>query len=275
MKIFLSIITVTFNCEKIINKTIKSVLEQNCVNCEYIFIDGKSKDNTVAAINESMKIAEMPYELISEPDKGIYDAMNKGIARAKGEYVLFLNAGDCLKDGVLNKLEDQYSKNNDEPVLYGNSTNVYINSKSEELRIDYNPQKDIYHSKELNKGMCGLRHQAMLIPRKVFDVTGYYDLVYPVSADWDHMITCIENQISFQYVPVNFCDYRMDGVSTKPNLKERHLIRKKHHMYKTIDIQYLKECISIQNLLKVLFGQNFYNDILFKYHSFKSKKIGG
>lgn len=271
MNIFLSIITVTFECDKIISETINSVLNQKCYDCEYIFIDGKSRDDTVSSINKCMKTAKIPYEVVSEPDKGIYDAMNKGIRRAKGDYILFLNAGDRLKNGVLEVLAEYYSKHDDRPVLYGKSTNVYINSKSEKLRIEYIPEKNVYDSKKLDKGMCGLRHQAMLIPRGVFDLVGCYDLDFPVSSDWDHMITCIENKIPFRYIPVDFCDYRMDGVSTKLHLKELHFIRKKHHMYKIIDMQYIKEIFSIQTALKVFFGQNFYNDVLFRFHSLKKE----
>ena len=94
-----SIITVSYNAEKMISETILSVLSQTYCDYEYIFIDGNSSDKTVEVIGKYKQCFEgknVDYLLISEPDKGIYDAMNKGTALAKGEWILMLNAGDML-----------------------------------------------------------------------------------------------------------------------------------------------------------------------------------
>ena len=90
-----SIITVTFNAGKVLEKTIQSVISQSYRNVEYILVDGKSKDNTLS-IADTYK--EWIHCLVSEPDKGLYDAMNKGIRLATGDYLCFLNAGDKFHD---------------------------------------------------------------------------------------------------------------------------------------------------------------------------------
>jgi Glycosyltransferases involved in cell wall biogenesis len=93
-----SIITVTYNAEKVIEKTIQSIVGQTYKNYEYIIIDGASKDSTLAIID---KYRDNVNKLISEPDKGLYDAMNKGIAAASGDYLCFLNAGDIFHERIL------------------------------------------------------------------------------------------------------------------------------------------------------------------------------
>ena len=90
---FFSIITITYNCEAFIEKTIQSVLEQNFKDFEYIIIDGNSSDATLKIINKYRELVDI---IVSEPDQGIYDAMNKGLNLAQGQFVNFLNAGDSF-----------------------------------------------------------------------------------------------------------------------------------------------------------------------------------
>lgn len=88
-----SIITVTYNAEKVLEDTIQSVISQTYHHIEYIIVDGASKDGTLSIIN---RYRSRIHTVVSEPDKGLYDAMNKGIALASGDYLCFLNAGDCF-----------------------------------------------------------------------------------------------------------------------------------------------------------------------------------
>ena len=90
-----SIITVTYNAEKVLEDTIQSVISQTYHHIEYIIVDGASKDGTLSIIN---RYRSRIHTVVSEPDKGLYDAMNKGIALASGDYLCFLNAGDCFHD---------------------------------------------------------------------------------------------------------------------------------------------------------------------------------
>ncbi|HDY89306.1 MAG TPA: glycosyltransferase, partial [bacterium] len=113
----LSIITVTYNAEACLEKTIQSVINQTYKNIEYIIIDGGSSDKTLSIIKKYKKYIKY---CISEPDKGIYDAMNKGIKIAKGDYINFLNAGDFYyENNVLSYLFDNLDKSVD--LLYGDS----------------------------------------------------------------------------------------------------------------------------------------------------------
>ena len=113
----ISVITVCYNAEKEIEKTIKSVLKQTYMDYEYIFIDGKSKDNTLEVINRYIPEFEkkgIRIKLVSEEDQGIYDAMNKGVKHASGEWINFMNAGDCFHDEyVLEKIAEHLSEEDD------------------------------------------------------------------------------------------------------------------------------------------------------------------
>ena len=95
-----SIITVTYNAEKVLEDTIQSVISQTYHHIEYIIVDGASKDGTISIIN---RYRPHIHTVVSEPDKGLYDAMNKGIALASGDYLCFLNAGDCFHEDDYNK----------------------------------------------------------------------------------------------------------------------------------------------------------------------------
>ena len=102
-----SVITVTYNAEKVLEDTIQSVISQTYHHVEYIIIDGASKDGTMAIVN---RYRDRISRVVSEPDKGLYDAMNKGIALATGDYLCFLNAGDSFheddtKDGSLHQCQ--------------------------------------------------------------------------------------------------------------------------------------------------------------------------
>ena len=113
----ISIITVTFNAEKVIGKTLSSIRQQTFKDFEYIVIDGASKDLTLKLVNQ----AEIPgTKIISEPDKGLYDAMNKGLRLAKGKYVIFLNAGDTFySPETLAHYASQAEKDKD--IIYGDT----------------------------------------------------------------------------------------------------------------------------------------------------------
>ena len=120
-KPLLSIVTVSYNAAESIGNTIRSVARQSWTDFEYLFIDGASKDATVAEIEsqrEAFASRGIPYRVISEPDRGIYDAMNKAIALAEGQWVLMLNAGDLLaEDTVLERVFREPCDGAD--VLYG------------------------------------------------------------------------------------------------------------------------------------------------------------
>ena len=117
-----SIITVTYNAEKVLEDTIQSVIAQTYHHIEYIIVDGASKDGTLSIIN---RYRSHIHTVVSEPDKGLYDAMNKGIALASGDYLCFLNAGDCFhEDDTLQQMVHTINGNELPDILYGETAIV-------------------------------------------------------------------------------------------------------------------------------------------------------
>ncbi|MEZ5022801.1 MAG: glycosyltransferase family 2 protein [Chitinophagales bacterium] len=183
----ISIITVTYNCVNIVESTIQSILEQNNELLEYIIIDGQSNDGTIDIINQYNH--QIDY-FISEPDKGIYDAMNKGLKAATGEYVLFINAGDLLYNTstIANLMEIINEQAPD--VLYGET--LLIDGDGNELgtRSNNSSRKlpEQLNLKSLSRGMV-VSHQSFLVKRTL---APNYDLQYSSSADVDWVIKCLK-----------------------------------------------------------------------------------
>lgn len=173
-KITVSIITVCYNHAKGLEHTMRSVLEQTYDSIEYIVIDGGSTDGSRDLIE---KYQEKLAYWCSEKDNGIYDAMNKGLAKAKGEYCLFLNAGDYLKDRHV--LSDVFVKKHDADLLIGRQLHV-----DEKGRTSKSPK---LHYDDFNMGFflsSTLPHQSTFIRRSLLIDLGGYDEEYKVSADW-------------------------------------------------------------------------------------------
>lgn len=173
----ISVITVSRNVENEIEKTINSVLTQksSSFELEYIVIDGQSTDGTVQLIKRYEK--EITY-WVSEPDRGIYDAMNKGIEKATGEYVIFMNAGDWFENKTLERVADTL---NDEPVdiIYGKVPLVIDNKKWGYIGIKNESELPSMYVKN---AFC---HQGMVIKRELFNEIGLFDINYKVLADYD------------------------------------------------------------------------------------------
>lgn len=126
-----TIITVCYNAEKYIRKTIESVLSQNFQDYEYIIKDGKSKDATLSIINSMIEPNDR-FRIISDPDCGIYDAMNQAVSLARGEYVIFLNAGDCLIENCVLEKVNGFIQEQAVDVAYGDI--LQIGNKEKRLR---------------------------------------------------------------------------------------------------------------------------------------------
>lgn len=217
----ISIITVVFNGEPLIDRTIKSVLEQTYTNIEYIIVDGLSNDRTLTIIKQySSRIAK----IISEKDKGIYDAMNKGLKIATGDYVLFLNAGDELyTNTTLSKVFENYANAD---VYYGNTA---ITNESGEQLADRRlapPQQLTW--KSLKYGMC-VSHQSFIAKRGLCD---FYNLDYHISSDIDWVINVLKRSDKISNTQIYISKFLEGGTSKQNQTKaliERFKIMVKHY----------------------------------------------
>ena len=201
-----SIITVTYNAASTLPATLKSVKEQTCDLYEYIIMDGVSSDKTLklaidAGINQS--------RIFSSPDKGIYDAMNKAINVASGEYFIFLNAGDTFHSpDTLNILADAIMDNDFPGIVYG-QTNL-VDSERRFIAPRHLTAPENLTLKDFANGMM-VCHQAFIVNKKLVQK---YNLRYRFSADYDWCIRCLQRSRVNVYVPEVIIDYLFEGTTT-------------------------------------------------------------
>ena len=223
-----SIITIVYNAEKLIHGTMQSVLNQTFTNYEYIVVDGNSKDATFKIVQEFQEKYPLSIKAISEPDKGLYDAMNKGLARATGDFVLFLNAGDYLFEvTTLEKIAACITPNTD--ILFGetmlvNENRQHIGTRSN-LTVQKLPNKLTWRSLHFGMVVC---HQSFLASRKL---TPPY-IEENLAADIDWVIKCLKNAQNQTNTHIVISEYLMGGVSKKQHqqsLKDRYTVLKTHY----------------------------------------------
>lgn len=202
----LSIITVNLNDSAGLRKTMESVTSQSYTDYEYIVIDGGSTDGSVDVIRDyEHKVGHWR----SEKDKGIYDAMNKGIKMANGDYLLMLNSGDCLADAAVLETAFQKVGNEDVGVFYGD---IIMDDKGKLTPRSF--------PDELTFGFFlrgSLSHQATFIQRKLHDTIGLYSDHLKIAADWKFFVLAIcKFNVSYQHIPVTITIYKMNGISSDP-----------------------------------------------------------
>ena len=174
MKKKLSIITVVKNDEKNIEKTIKSIVFQKKKNYEYIIIDGKSNDGTITKIRKYKKKID---KIISKKDKGIYDAMNKGLKLSKGEIIVFCNSGDFFYKNSLNKVISLFEANNYD-FVFGTVMRNY--TKKRILKHGFDFDRILYNFDFSTSHTTGF-----FLKKKIYNLIGNYNLKFRISADYD------------------------------------------------------------------------------------------
>lgn len=204
----ISIITVCYNSEKTIRKTIDSVIHQDYNNIEYIIIDGLSNDNTLNIINEySHKISK----IISEKDNGIYDAINKGISMSTGDIVGILNSDDIFYDNnTISCIAEKFNNSFDLESIIGDIVFVKPNGNVHRhySALNWTP----------NKFAWGLMppHPTFYCKRNVFEKLGSYRNDFKIAADYELLIRfLLVNKISYEYIPKILVKMNLGGVSTK------------------------------------------------------------
>ena len=201
----ISIITITYNSEETLEDTIKSVISQSYKNIEYIIIDGGSTDGTMDIVN---KYKDFISTIVSEPDKGIYDAMNKGVERATGDLVGILNSDDFYaNDTVLQNIANKIGKNDG---IYADL--VYVDRVNTDKIIRYWKSKE-YKEGSFLKGWMP-PHPTFFIRKEIYDKYGNYNLSLKSAADYELMLRLIHKEkISITYLPEIITKMRVGGQS--------------------------------------------------------------
>ncbi|MHB1277326.1 MAG: glycosyltransferase family 2 protein [Bacteroidia bacterium] len=213
----LSIITVTYNAEKFIESTILSVGAQHFTDREFIVVDGLSGDATVDILKKHPGIVNV---WISEKDAGLYDAMNKAIMLAQGDYIMFLNAGDLFFDDEV--LEEVFKQAGDAELIYGDTAIIDTNYELVGMRHLRPPEHLNWKSFKNGMVVC---HQAIIAKRKLVPM---YDLHYRVAADIDWAIRLTRSAETIYFYPEPIVRFMQDGISTlhrSQGLKERYKIQ--------------------------------------------------
>lgn len=219
-----TVITVTYNAEHTLMRTIKSVQEQTYWNIEHIIVDGNSTDRTVELIKQH---ETENTQWISEKDSGIYDAMNKATTMARGEYICYLNAGDAFYEKeTVEKLVATAKQYEHPDILYGET--VIVDNEGNFLHNRRLKAPDRLHWKSFKQGML-VCHQAFITKRSLFEP---YDLKYRFSADVDWCIRLMKQSKSIVNTHEVLIKYLNEGVTTanrRASLKERFKIMRKHY----------------------------------------------
>ncbi len=235
----LSIITVNLNNVEGLRQTAKSVVEQSYNDYEFIFIDGGSTDGSVEVIKQYEKY--ITY-WITEPDTGIYNAMNKGIAVATGEYLLFLNSGDLLYEAttleqLLDKLDDRCC------IYYGN-----CHTESGCITAPEN-----FNLREYIKGNW-ISHQSSFIPKILFNRYGSYDESYTIAADKKFFVLAASNKEKFKNLRQTICQFDTKGISNNLKYSEKKKlenVRIYEELFPRFRFFLIKKAVSFYRIMKV------------------------
>ncbi|RUT05572.1 hypothetical protein DSM106972_035790 [Dulcicalothrix desertica PCC 7102] len=204
----ISIITPVYNAVNTIEKTILSVINQQIeFQLEYIIVDGKSNDGTIEIIKKYFNRISV---FISETDKGVYDAMNKGLAIATGDIIGIINADDWYNDGAFKIVEKTFLDN----------TNI---------EISYSPIHNYFNNEYLNTFVPGslenlifkftINHPSCFVRKEVYQKVGIFDLKYSMAADYDFIFRAYTMGINFYHINTPLVSYSLNGVTGKPLTK--------------------------------------------------------
>lgn len=249
----ISIIIATFNAERTLERCLSSITNQLTNECELIIIDGNSKDNTLGIINKNKQFISC---FISESDKGIYDAWNKGIKMAKGNWIMFIGADDVLLPNSISKyLKVIHHKENINTYDYICAYNEHIDKNGKILKIIGGEPKWSIFRRTMNAA-----HVASLHSKKnLFEEIGGYNLSFKICADYE-LLMRKKNKLRYIFIPEHIVRMQIGGMSfsTKAIL-ETYKIRKLHNSVPSI-INY------------ILFLRDY---IAFKLFIFRKKIMGG
>lgn len=220
-----SIITVCYNSEATIDETINSVINQSYNNLEYIIIDGNSKDTTLSIINKYQNKID---KIISENDKGLYYALNKGIKLATGDVIGFLHSDDLFFDCYSVFDVVSYFRDNKFDGVYGDLQYVYKDDTNKVIRLWKSHE---FQPKLLKMGWMP-PHPTLFLKKHVYKKHGNFDTFYKISADYDFILRILKDRnLEFAYLPKIITKMRVGGAS---NRSLKNIIQKTREDYKAV-----------------------------------------
>lgn len=237
----ISIITINYNDASGLEETVKSVASQSYAALEYIVVDGGSNDGSVSIIEKYVNSID---KWISEPDNGIYNAMNKGVQMATGEYLLFLNSGDYLRSTSV--IEEVFLSMPNKEIVYGAIETMTGHKKDvkrypEELTLEF----------LLNSS---LPHPATFYKKELFAKYGLYDESLKIVADWAFNLKILSiHEVSYQRIDPVISVFKMDGISSKPEFRaqmKKEGMKVLNDLYPASLVKYLLELQDIKSKYK-------------------------
>lgn len=261
----ISIITVCLNAKDTIENTFLSVFNQTYKNFELIVIDGGSTDSTLEVIDKYKGISHF----VSEPDSGIYDAMNKGIKLASGDFIFFLNANDVFyNEQVLENVVNAIKKNNDAKILFGDINYISEDKKTSQI-LRFDKIKD-----DFSLILGNICHQCIFYHKSLFEEFGLYSNQFKIYQDWDFNIKClVQNKVQAIYLPLVISNFQLGGLCSNTKnkplcVKEKKELVKKYYpdfYFLIIANEFLRKKLGI--LYKILVNITFAKKIAKAYCS--------
>lgn len=256
MNNIISIITINYNDKSGLSKTIESVKNQSFKDFEFIIIDGGSTDGSTDLIEQNKQIIT---HWVSEKDTGVFNAMNKGIKVATGNFVIFMNGGDCFyNEKVLEEVNQLLTPEYD--IYYGDNYKVSPNSK----RLKTYPEKlnfSFFYSSSIN-------HQSTFIRKSLFEDHFYYNENYKIASDWEFFVytICYKN-VPYKYLKKTIAIYDFTGISSNQKFSDLFISEKKQSIqkyfpafiddYKDINELTSKRFLQFQHIKKYTFAWKF------------------
>ncbi|AYA78083.1 glycosyltransferase [Bacillus sp. Y1] len=231
-----SIITVTYNSEKTIGKTIDSVFDQTYKNIEYIIIDGESSDRTIDIVKRYKKKFGDRLIFVSEKDNGIYDAMNKGIEKSSGEIIGIINSDDWYESDAVEKVLESLTMKGIDGVYHGYQR--FVSIKGEEILISRSSKNNLRNKM--------LEHPSCFVSRNIYIKQGMFNLDYKFCADYDFLLRLLENNVPFIEVDSIISNFTVGGVSSTPKAaleslkmkRDRGLVTYRKYLIKKLQMQF-------------------------------------
>jgi glycosyltransferase involved in cell wall biosynthesis len=263
----LSVITINLNNADGLHRTIESVSNQTFKDFEFIIIDGGSTDASKEVIT---KYSQQITYWVSEKDTGIYNAMNKGIVNAKGEYLHFLNSGDFLYNQTV--YADLFSNDFNEDIIYGNR--VEINSYGKNKKLNRGLHKSALKFKEVYDE--SLFHTCTFIKRRLFNNFGLYDENFKIVSDYGFFLNAIGlHSVSVRYIDLTVSYFDMSGISKNPafsGLREKEAKEIRQKLLSPLLVEYLDEIIPIEYDVSRI-RESLLSRILYRLSIFISKNL--